>query len=202
MPIALQVFQVDKMSTMDLANDEGFVYSLEEEVNDLNDDVNNGHREDFSDGDNSSASGDNDHCGSQAVDYSELELAQRHRSRRPTTTVGAWAAAASNAVAEAPLLTPSRRNNGIRRGRPAHRVDGGVDGRVHGRSGGVAGDPAWRRGSRGKVGRIPVFTNPPPGGCSVQPLPPPGFEFRNHVQEDVPRVRRQGRPPCSMRPRL
>lgn len=210
------------MSTVDLANDEGFVHSLEEEDNDLNDNVNNGDRGDFSDGDNSSTSGDDDHCGSQPVDYAQLELAQRHRSRRPRATVGAWAAAASSTVAEAPLLTPShvvgptgvgiavhesglRRDSGIRRGRPAHRVDGGVDGgvdgRVHGRSGGAAGDPAWRRGSRGTVGRISVFTNPAPGGCRLQPLPQPGSEFRSPVQEDVG-VRRQGRPPRSMRPRL
>jgi hypothetical protein len=30
------------MSTVDLANGEGFIYSLEEEDNDLNDNVNNG----------------------------------------------------------------------------------------------------------------------------------------------------------------
>jgi hypothetical protein len=33
------------MSTVDLANGEGFIYSLEEEDNDLNDNVNNGDME-------------------------------------------------------------------------------------------------------------------------------------------------------------
>jgi hypothetical protein len=216
---------MSSLSIVDIANVDGFLDSLDDEVNDLNINRHDEQGDDDSDGDDSSSSGDGDPRASQSVDYTQLELAQRHRRRRPPADSPTWPTAAPNSrshtpnsrsqtpnsqsqhpnsrsqtpnsrsqtpifESQTPLTAPSRPEP-IRRHRSLQVP-----------SGGTAGDPAWRRGSRHSVGGIPVFTNPAAGGCSVQPVPPPNPEFSNHVQEDMPSVRRQGRPPRSLRPKV
>jgi hypothetical protein len=188
---------MSSLSIVDIANVDGFLDSLDDEVNDLNVNRHDGQGDDDSDGDDSSSNGDGDPRASQSVDYTQLELAQRHRRRRPAADSPTWPTAAPNSrsqtpnsQSQAPLSAPSRPEP-IRRGRSLQVP-----------SGGTAGDPAWRRGSRGSVGGIPVYTNPAAGGCSVQPVPPPNPEFSDPVQEDMPSVRRQGRPPRCLRPKV
>ena len=119
--IALQVFQVDEMSTVDLANDEGFGYSLDEEGHDLNAGGINGDRDEATDNDNSSSSGDAAQCMSQSIDYTQLQLAQRHRSRRPPASVDRAPATAPNPAGD-PNLLASSPVRGLRGGSGVQRV--------------------------------------------------------------------------------
>lgn len=164
------------MSTVDLAAAEhGFSNSEGEECEEATYESRDGGRSEREDEFSSSGGEEGQRRPSQTVDYSQLELAQRHRSRGQVNRRGCSAGTAR-------VSGSSRRNIGGAQATQGQRcAEGGGMGPAEGGqettpsrrvSARERGRGPWRgTGRMASVGGVHLFTNRASGGARLQPIP-------------------------------